>query len=301
MVFVDKMMIAKKASSKPLPHRPIMGGTNNGERLIYFDYWRVGQGGRGSYPLDFWVEQAGEYHCKAGFVTGNYTDQHWIHVFYHLAGDAVFEYTQRSIPISPGMMVIIPANQTFYYRSQQIVKYHWFALGGHWPSILGEIPAIRLLPVNDSEVEAKFANLREILILNKPGFPLQAISVFYGMMARIEEMTKQSIAPQSLYPEAVRKAIIFLHENHVHPFSAADTANAVNLSQSHLRALFEKWLGESPKQFHTRTRIDYAKRLLAEQHLAISEVALQVGFTDVRHFLKVFKQVTGVTPSQYKK
>ena len=70
----------------------------------------------------------------------------------------------------------------------------------------------------------------------------------------------------------------------------------ISVSQSHLRALFEKWLGESPKQYHTHYRIDQAKRLLCEQHLSIFEVAFQVGFTDARHFSRVFKQVIGVSP-----
>jgi two-component system response regulator YesN len=65
-----------------------------------------------------------------------------------------------------------------------------------------------------------------------------------------------------------------------------------------LRALFEKWVGESPKQFHTRTRIEQAVRLLREQELPVSTVALQVGFSDVRHFSRVVKHVTGQRPSE---
>ncbi len=130
-------------------------------------------------------------------------------------------------------------------------------------------------------------------------YPLRAIGAFYELMARLEEIAGSSAAPESAYPEVVRNAIIYLRENYATPFNAAETAAAVGLSPSHLRALFEKWLGESPKRFHTGCRIKQAKRLLSEQNLPVSEVGFHVGFDDVHHFSRVFKQITGVAPIRY--
>lgn len=129
--------------------------------------------------------------------------------------------------------------------------------------------------------------------MRQPGYPLKAVGVIYELMARIEEITRSPATAESTYPEAVRNAIVYLRENYMTPFDAAQTAAAVSLSQSHLRALFEKWIGESPQQFHTRCRIEQAKRLLSEQRLAVAEVALQVGFSDGRYFSRVFKQAYG--------
>jgi AraC-like DNA-binding protein len=40
-------------------------------------------------------------------------------------------------------------------------------------------------------------------------------------------------------------------------------------------------------------------RLLQEQELPVTAVALEVGFHDVRHFSRVFKRVVGLRPSEY--
>ena len=145
--------------------------------------------------------------------------------------------------------------------------------------------------------------MRETLILQRPGVAFRALGIFYTLIARVEELAQrfsnQPFIERHTYPEAVRNAIIYLEENYVPNFSAAQTASKAGVSASHLRALFEKWLGESPKQFHTRCRIQEAKRLLREQNLSVSEVALQVGFTDRSHFSRVFRQYAGVSPSQY--
>lgn len=276
------------------------GGTNNGLRPARYHYWRVGYGARGFFGLDFWVERAGEFHCKPGYVTGSVDHPEWTQVFFHLSGAATFDAGGHVRPVARGDLLIIPHGHKAIYSSNNGMKYHWFALGQHWPPIFGAAPHVQMLsPGYDAEVEARFTEIREILILRRPGYPLKAVGVIYELMARLEEIKRAPVTADSVYPEAVRNAIIYLRENYTAPYDAAQLAAAVSLSQSYLRALFEKWVGESPRQFHRRCRIDQAKRLLSEQRLPVAEVALLVGFNDGRYFSRVFKQVTGVPPSQY--
>lgn len=287
--------------AKKFPLRPISGGTNHGTRLIRYNYWRTGYGLNAPPNLDFYVVQAGEFHTKTNYLTGSFEVTQPSQFFYHLAGRATLEYPGHRLPVANGDLFIIPPQHTFTYSSNKSMKHHWFAIEGNWPDALGE-PKIQLLSFgDDSEIEAMFVEMREILILRKPGYPLRAVSIFYELLARLEEISGTAAAPESTYPEAVRNAITFLRENYAVAFNAADTAAAVGLSPSHLRALFEKWLGESPRRFHTRYRIEQAKRLLSKQNLPVSEVALYLGFSDVHHFSRVFKQVTGIAPSRYSK
>jgi AraC-like DNA-binding protein len=287
---------------KPLPNRPIAGGTTNNLGLRRYDYWRTGYGPNFWPELDFCVAQAGEYHCKPNYMTGNFEHTYHTQIFYHISGEALFEHPGRSrAAVASGDLLIIPPYQAFTYSSRLGMKYHWFALEGAWPRVLGDLQVQHRSLRYDAEVEAMLIELREVLILRKPGYPLRSTGVFYELMARVEEISGVSAVPESGYPEAVRNAIIFLRENYAVPFDANQTAAAVGMSQSHLRALFDKWLGESPKQFHTRCRIDQARRLLNEQRLPVVEVAFHVGFTDPHHFSRVFKQVMGVAPSYYNK
>lgn len=278
---------------------PIAGGTNNGTRPQRFDYWRTGYGPANPPNLDFYLSAAGEFHCKANYVTGSFEVAHQTQLFYHLTGQATFEYPGHNLPVSRGYLFIIPPYQTFSYGSPGKMKYHWLALEGSWPRVFGELK-VKIYPLSyDPEFEARLVELREVLILRKPGFPLRAVGIFYDLMARLEEISGDGAAPESAYPEAVRNAIVFLRENYAVPFNAVETAEAAGLSQSHLRALFEKWVGEPPSRFHTRCRIDQAKRLLREQRMPVFEVGLHLGFADVHHFSRVFKQIVGVAPSKY--
>jgi AraC-like DNA-binding protein len=284
---------------KRRPARPIAGGTRNGTRLRRYTYWRTGYGSTLPERLDFYLVQAGEFHCKANYRTCDFEHSDQTQVFYHLDGEATFEYPGGRLAVARGDLLITPPFQPFTYESRRGANYHWLAIGGVWPQALGK-PQVKTFSFGyDDELEAAFVEIREMLILRKPGYPLRAIGVFYELIARLEDLSQTTTWPESAYPESIRNAIIFLRENYAAPFNATQTAQAVGLSQSHLRALFEKWLGESPRRFHMRCRIELAKRLLSEQGLAVFEVAAHMGFADVHHFSRVFKQMTGTSPSRY--
>ncbi len=281
--------------------RPTAGGTHNGERPMRYHYWRTGYGTPLPLPLEFWVSLAGEYHCKPKYVTDSYESfVGTLQFFYHIQGQAHFQDKRLIKLIDAGDLIVVSKSTPFTYSAPDGMKYHWFALEGNWPALFYQQNRVLTLAY-DAEIEQKFIELRETLILRQPGYALQAVSLVFALMARIHDISGYPAVPDSGYPDSVRNAIMLLHENYAEPYDAAKTATAVGLSPSYLRALFEKWVGESPQQFHTRYRIDQAKRLLTQQSLSISEVAYHVGYNDVRYFSRVFKQRTGVTPTQYAK
>ena len=54
------------------------------------------------------------------------------------------------------------------------------------------------------------------------------------------------------------------------------------------------------KEYILTIKLDYAKRLLTTTTLTISEISEQAFFTDAKHFMRLFKQKNGLTPSQYR-
>ena len=284
-----------------LPKRPVTGGTNQGLRPLQYDYWRVGYGSAESLPLDFWIERAGEFHSRPGRYEASHHNHPLASQFYfHLEGQAEIEANGAVAPVNEGDILGMPLGVPFRYFSHGVIRYHWFGIPNYWPSIMGTPERVHWLANGfDAELEARFVEIRETLILGRSGYALRAIGVFYEFMARVVEQSRPASSVASSYPDAVRNALVFLRENYQESYDAAATAAVVGLSQSHLRALFEKWVGESPQKFHTRCRIDEARRLLYQDNLTMAQIALQIGYTDPRYFSRVFKQMTGLPPSRY--
>ncbi|MCU6711973.1 response regulator [Paenibacillus sp. J5C_2022] len=86
-----------------------------------------------------------------------------------------------------------------------------------------------------------------------------------------------------------------------HPINLAEVSQETHISPQYLSKLFREKTGETFIEYMTKLRIDEAKRLLQEPGVKVYEVAERVGYSNWKHFSRVFKQYTGYGPSDYKK
>ncbi len=83
--------------------------------------------------------------------------------------------------------------------------------------------------------------------------------------------------------------------------SLADVATRFHISKEHLSRLFKKEVGMSVQAYITQKKIDYAKNLLKRYHqLNLATIGMMSGFIDVQYFHRVFRNHTGMTPTQYR-
>ena len=78
-----------------------------------------------------------------------------------------------------------------------------------------------------------------------------------------------------------------------------ELAVCANMSLSKLKRLFKQIFGNSIFSYYQEFRIKEAARLLKEEKLSVSDVGYQLGFTNLSHFSKVFKEHIGMNPKQY--
>ncbi len=83
--------------------------------------------------------------------------------------------------------------------------------------------------------------------------------------------------------------------------SVRDMAEKMDISEVYLRIIFRRQLGISPVKHLRRQRIDRACSLLRESSLPIRLIAEKCGFREVQFFHRVFRNVTGTTPANYRK
>lgn len=97
------------------------------------------------------------------------------------------------------------------------------------------------------------------------------------------------------------RAIEYIQEHHSRTnLLLSDVAEAVHLSPSHLGHLFRLRHGVSFIRYLTDLRIEKAKQLLASTDLTIAAIAGLVGYDDATYFHRVFRRVTGLTPTAYR-
>lgn len=83
--------------------------------------------------------------------------------------------------------------------------------------------------------------------------------------------------------------------------ATARIADALGCNADYLGRTFREALGETPTAHIHRLRIDRACRLFRSTGWSIERITTEVGFTDVRHFRRVFRRWVGLTPRQFQR
>jgi AraC family transcriptional regulator len=79
-----------------------------------------------------------------------------------------------------------------------------------------------------------------------------------------------------------------------------EMAQSVGLSTAHFARMFRKSTGQTPHQFVLRQRIARAKAMLRAPDARVLDVAVGCGFKTQQHFAQVFRDVCGVSPTEYR-
>jgi AraC family transcriptional regulator len=72
-------------------------------------------------------------------------------------------------------------------------------------------------------------------------------------------------------------------------------------SRTHFLRTFRAVMGCSPHRWLTRLRMDQAKTMLRRDSESLIDIALACGFSTHAHFSNTFRQIVGVTPSEYRR
>ena len=93
----------------------------------------------------------------------------------------------------------------------------------------------------------------------------------------------------------------FLSRNVASPLTLSQIALGCSMSVSKLKILFRERMGTGPIDYLIRLRIDRARELIRTGEYTLTEIAERVGFSSLHYFSRAFKQLTGVSPSEYAK
>ena len=185
----------------------------------------------------------------------------WTYTWICFNGDYVPHLLKQSNLNTDNPIINLSCSQTIYEIIKEMLSYH------------------QLTPANECYLQSKlyliFAKLHEALqsVYNK----VELNNNFY-----------------------VTKAIEYIEKNTFTNLSVNDIARYLNISRSHLYALFKQELNTSPQQFLTNAKIANARELLSKTKIPIYSVALSCGYKNAFAFSRAFKQVTNISPREYR-
>ena len=104
------------------------------------------------------------------------------------------------------------------------------------------------------------------------------------------------------YDGPIARALLYLENNYAVPCSVKELAELCFLSVSRFHFLFKKETGYAPIAYKNRVAIRHAMQaLLLEKQKSVEDISQEYGFESAIYFRRLFKKITGKTPTQYRK
>lgn len=92
----------------------------------------------------------------------------------------------------------------------------------------------------------------------------------------------------------------YITENFHKDISMDDAAKETNLSYHYFSKFFKDSMGKSFVEYLTELRVDKSRELLLETDDSIKEICYKIGYSDPNYYCKIFKKVTGMTPTEFR-
>jgi AraC family transcriptional regulator len=103
-----------------------------------------------------------------------------------------------------------------------------------------------------------------------------------------------------LSPARLRKIKELVQEKMEEDLSLEEMAHTVGLSTAHFSEVFRNTTGQTPHQSLLWHRVQRAKEMLRSDEVRVLDVAIACGFKTQQHFARVFREMCGASPTEYR-
>lgn len=157
-----------------------------------------------------------------------------------------------------------------------------------------EIPVIVVTGKTLTEDDMKRLNQGVAVVLRKGLFSTDET------IAHIESALEQKRNLSEDTQRLVRKAMAYIHTHYSEPISRQTIARHINISENYLTFCFRQEMGTTPIKYLQRYRVHQSKILLKNSPKTITEIAMDVGFSDSGYFSRIFHRETGMSPDRFR-
>ncbi|MEV0849627.1 AraC family transcriptional regulator [Streptomyces sp. NPDC049954] len=220
---------------------------------------------------------------------------------YAVSGKADYEIAGQAYRIRPGALILMPRGTVHTASSDQEDPWHFMsvafrvtAAGQDPDALLGTLPVVST--DLSGGVTTSFAQLHTAWTSREPGSSLQMRGLTSAVLFRVIQKHGQSTL-EAPHARRISAIIQLLADNYATTYTVQQLAALSGFSPSHFRTTFKKVTGVSATAYQQNVKIAKATEFLRSGEFNVTETARLTGFRDVHYFSRLYKKMTGTSPS----
>lgn len=282
------------------------------------DHWR---------PIDSFYY--GDY-VTHGYTNTDYAEDRHSQAFYEInvitRGTGTHYFGERTYPAKKGDVFIIPPNILHGYDGgvgfdvyhlllspsfmqknfTNLMRLPNYSTLFHIDPMMRERVSDRLhLHLSGTDFDEVYAHLCEMESVDHGASVADEImsealaTIVIAKLCEVHGRTYQSVLDTEGDGELLT-SISYLYEHYNERVNIADLLKMAKMSRTAYLAKFKRVTGTTPGKFVAQRRVEVAKNLLSDPSRSLAKIASEIGCFDTSHFIRLFSQYTGMTPSEYR-
>lgn len=275
------------------------------------------------YEIDVSKPITYEYTGKFQATTAEWTHERMPLINYELIvmteGPLYLSYAGKDYTVKEGEYLLIPPFYPYLFREgfkSSYCSFYWM----HFSTSEKDSVCVDLGALNEAEKENKLIipamgrlyNPKKVVVLMKQlqdficsGY--DKVSNNYLATTILCEVYNQTVREgiHLLQSDKKKKQLYYdmvdyIDKNLFRNLKVSDVADYFGYNSEYLSHMFSSLKGITLKRFILQKKVEKANYLLMDTNKTINEISIILGFSDCHNFMKVYKRITGLTPSEYR-
>lgn len=228
-------------------------------------------------------------------------------LIYCVHGSGWFSVQRKTYQVKPNHFFILPENTPHKYGSDPENPWtiYWVHFTGHLSGdycryLIGRSAAPRFVIPSQQRTQLFEEMIRHAAMINNQDAVIYANNCLYNFLASFKNTIFAESDSHLKQTKTIDACIQLMKKNLDKNLNLYDIAGMMDLSISHLSALFKQNMHDSPYNYYIFLKIQRACYLLWNTPLNIKSIAAQLGYEDPYHFSRVFKNLMGLSPKQFR-
>ena len=229
-------------------------------------------------------------------------------LIYCTDGEGWCKVNEIKYPISSNQFIILPAGIPHEYGADEVAPWtiYWIHFKGSLAAnyVTGEVLPVTLNPGMQSRIFQRINLFEEIFFTLKMGYSRDnlryACSMFHHFLGSLCYWVQYRNAANQAEDGFLESIIHFMNEHIGRKLTLADMASFAGYSTSHFSSLFCRLTKQTPMSYFNQLRIQKACELLDFTDMKVNQVCFKIGIDDPYYFSRLFKQVMGCSPREYR-